>query len=399
MTENKPAALQRVNDSSSDTPQEEPYCSRQTTRDFRIGTSPSPNQNLSLVMLLLSIGVVLHHSQFLSYLPVMPIPWAEAFFGFKEESLGTWCVDGFLVFSGYMLSLSVDSAKGGFKDALVFAIKRLIRIFPGILFAAIIAVFVVGPMFTTLELDTYFDSSATWEYLGKSLNLFARPPLLLPGVFEVNAYKQIVNGSLWMIPWLMWCYALFMVALLFRLHKNRMTIAILWVLSLYCRTIEHDINPAAMFCGLWAHDGLRLLGGFITGWALYLFRDRIAFDWRFALAMLATTPFWLHSDAHAPVSCLLVGYILCTFCFHVRTLPCIHWLPRIHWEIYLLSFMVQQCVTAAHGGSMSPRLNFIYSLAITIPLAMALHLLVDWTSKPLRKSLLSLVERQKRTNA
>ena len=359
------------------------------------GSPKEGEGNLTLVQLLLSIGIVLFHCYILGSSASAPVRWHRFFFGSRGESLGTICVNGFLVLSGYMLSHSTRFAgSGGFRDAGVFAAKRLIRIFPGIVFVSLIAVFAVGPAFTTQGIRDYFGSSATWDYLVKSLNLFGRPPLALPGVFDGNAFKQIVNGSLWMIPWLMWCYVLFAVALLFRFHKNRMFVALLWVMALYGCTIEHDINQAAMFCGLWAHDGLRLLGSFTTGWALYVFRDRILLDGRFALAMLALTPLWLDSDAHAPASCLLSGYVLCVFCFHAPSLPCTRRLPRIHWEIYLLAFMVQQCVTAVHGGEMSPIRNFLYSMALTIPLAMVLHLLVNWTSKSLRNHLLPVLERR-----
>ena len=354
--------------------------------------------NLTLVQLLLSIVILLYHAPALSSFPCSSIPGHAAFFGSMGERLGSWCVDGFLVLSGYMLSRSAAVGAGGFREAVAFSIKRLCRIFPGVFFAALIAVFAVGPAFTVIgSCGDYFRHPATWDYLLDSLNLFARPPLSLPGVFDSNAYGPVVNGSLWMIPWLMWCYVLFAVALLFRLHANPIAVASLWVLSLCARTMEHDIDPAAMFGGLWAHDGMRLLGAFVTGWAFHVFRDRILLDGCLAVVVLAAAPFWFRSDAHAPASCLIAGYVLCTFCFHVPPIPRLAWLPQIYWEIYLLAFMVQQCVTAAHGGAMSAKLNFVYSLLVTIPLATVLHLLVDWTSRTLRKHLLSLVVRQQET--
>ena len=337
---------------------------------------------------------MLYHSYALSSDSAIPGPWYRAFFGSRGKNLGTWCINGFLVLSGFMLNRSADSgSNGGLRAACAFAMKRLIRIYPGILFVTLVAVFVVGPAFTTQNVRDYFGDSGTWAYLFTGLNVFARPPVALPGVFDANAFRQIVNGNLWMIPWLMWCYILFAAAILLRLHRQRIVVALMWVLALYGCSIEQVIDPAVTFCGLWAHDGLRLMGSFVTGWALYLFRDRIRFDGRFALAMLVMTPFWLDSDAHTATSCLLSGYVLCTFCFHVRSIPLTERIPRIHWEIFLLSFMVQQGVTAVNGGGMPQMPNFIYSLAITIPFALILHSLLDRTSQAIRSQLLPLLER------
>jgi hypothetical protein len=166
-----------------------------------------------------------------------------------------------------------------------------------------LAIFVVGPIFTEIKnLSYYFGDWGTWIYL-EHLLLFVRPPTALPGVFEGNIYPRVVNGVFWMVPWLMWCYVLFGVALLFKKHRN-----------------------------MW-------------------------------------------------------------FCFFTKRLLPYDRFPRIHWEIFLLGFMVQQGLTALYGGKMNHWLNFFLAAAITTPLACVMHMIVAPFSEFIRNKGLLLVER------
>ena len=346
--------------------------------------------NLTLIQLTLAVAVMLHHAIRLgSGEPVFAL---HVFFGGEGANLGTFSVNAFFVLSGYMLYRSAEKDDGGIGSFCGYSAKRLSRIFPGVLLSTLMAIFVIGPIFTTQKLSWYFESQGTWTYL-QNLLLFVRPPTALPGVFDGNLFPSVVNGVSWMIPWLMWCYVLFGVALLLKMHGNAWLVGMLTMAALYGAEMAHDISPTAMFCGIFVHTGLGPVAHFVIGWALCLFRDRIRFDWRVALALFATLPLWFRSDASALMGVLILGYGVCTFCFFTGELPIVGRLPRIHFEIFLTGFMVQQGFVSLHGGKMGHWLNFSESLAVTIPLAFAMHAAVVPLSQWIRGRLLALVAR------
>jgi peptidoglycan/LPS O-acetylase OafA/YrhL len=105
----------------------------------------------------------------------------------------------FFAISGYLVTQSwrADPHLGR------FALRRALRIWPGLTVAVLLCVVVLGPLVTTLPLREYFTSSGTLLYLR---NLWLNMRFALPGVFESNPIVQSVNGPLWTIPLEVGCY-------------------------------------------------------------------------------------------------------------------------------------------------------------------------------------------------
>lgn len=105
----------------------------------------------------------------------------------------------FFAISGYLVTLSwqADPHLGR------FALRRGLRIWPGLTVAVLLCVLVLGPLVTTLPLRDYFSSSGTLLYLR---NLWLNTRFALPGVFEGHPIAQSVNGPLWTIPLEVGCY-------------------------------------------------------------------------------------------------------------------------------------------------------------------------------------------------
>ena len=109
-----------------------------------------------------------------------------------HDGVGAFAVRIFFVLSGFLICTSYlhDS------NAKHFLVKRVARIFPGLIAVVVVSTFVLGPLLTTLPLGEYFASAATWAYLENGI-LYTQPNL--PGVFE-DAAIPVFNGSLWTIP-------------------------------------------------------------------------------------------------------------------------------------------------------------------------------------------------------
>lgn len=114
-------------------------------------------------------------------------------------SKGQWTFGGvavaiFFVISGFLVSNSFERS-----TVLQYTVNRFLRIFPGLFMAVLLSVFVLGPLFTSLEISEYFSNNLTYSYLNNSLLLSVQ--YVLPGMFETNLYPNAVNGSIWTIPY------------------------------------------------------------------------------------------------------------------------------------------------------------------------------------------------------
>ncbi len=105
-------------------------------------------------------------------------------------TLGVWI---FFIISGYLNTKSIKN-----NNAFAFLINRSLRIFPGLVVALLFSIFVIGPLCTNLPMSDYFINHKTWQYIHQ--NLFLSPNYILPGVFDGNRFKSVVNGSIWTLP-------------------------------------------------------------------------------------------------------------------------------------------------------------------------------------------------------
>lgn len=115
------------------------------------------------------------------------------------NTLGGAAVSVFFSISGYLV------VNSWYNDPHLvrFALKRVLRIWPGLIAVVLITAFFWGPMLSSLNLKEYFSQSSTFEYTGW---IWLQESYLLAGVYEDNHFKNVMNGSLWTIPLEVKCY-------------------------------------------------------------------------------------------------------------------------------------------------------------------------------------------------
>ncbi len=129
--------------------------------------------------------------------------------GYSRDPLGR-LTDGWEAFAGlglriffFMSGMLITASWCRTPSMLIFARKRVLRIFPGLMVATFFCVFIIGPLGTALGLGRYFSSPNTyWYLLNGLLPAFA---YYLPGVFAFNP-NHAVNGSLCTLPYELRCY-------------------------------------------------------------------------------------------------------------------------------------------------------------------------------------------------
>jgi peptidoglycan/LPS O-acetylase OafA/YrhL len=120
-------------------------------------------------------------------------------------------VRGFFIISGFLIYQSIFRT-----DSIIHYFQnRCLRIFPGL--AVVLVLTAIFAFFAySGNLSSYIAEKSVWTYFPNNLKLF-RLQGTIQGVFETNAYKDDINGSIWTIQYEFICYVL--IALIFFFRK------------------------------------------------------------------------------------------------------------------------------------------------------------------------------------
>jgi peptidoglycan/LPS O-acetylase OafA/YrhL len=258
-----------------------------------------------------------------------------------------WIVSGttslavpiFITISGFLITKSWSESP----RLLPFIIKRLLRILPALLCSTVLAVFIIGPLVTSLPLYRYFRDPLTFVYLK---NIFLFPIFyFLPGAFQNNPYPSAVNGSLWSLPIEVFLYAILVTLGIARILLKRYVIAVI-IFSLVCiEALCGDwINSQPMlFHTMPLKNLLNLSIFFFIGCLYYILRSNI----------------WLNTQSTMVAVILLLASIKLNFGTNIATyvllpyvviqfahmdLPAARLFPKndLSYGVYIYAFPLQQ---------------------------------------------------------
>jgi peptidoglycan/LPS O-acetylase OafA/YrhL len=336
------------------------------------------DNNFNLIRILAALAVLLSHSYALVRGPGTPDMFSETL----GMTLGEIAVDVFFITSGFLVTSSLLNRQ----STLEFLWARFLRIFPGLWVMLLLAVFLLGPAFTTVPLSEYFAAKATYSYLAKCGTLISGVTYELPGVFVGNALPNAVNGSLWTMPLELKMYlilaALWTSLLLIRSRRGlvfRTLIATFAVASMIFVIADH----------FWLHAS-RQFGHFFymffIGAGAYVSRSRILLT-RTAFLMLAAAAIVCSLNKNAffiAYTCLLPYIVL--YCAYVPTgaIRSYNRLGDYSYGVYIYAFPVQQTVVAVVPNISIGQLDLIAGAA-TIALAAASWHLIEAHALSLKK--------------
>lgn len=315
------------------------------------GSAQRSQNNFDFLRFLAATMVVASHSFWLhgSHDPDSPL--------IGTYGVGPIAVYAFFTISGFLITASCRNGTSTYN----FITKRLLRIFPALVVATLLAILLVGPLTTRLPLGEYFSSSRTWGYLS---NLVFWMQFDLPGVFTDNPFPGTVNGSLWTLPFV-----------------------ILLDLSLFALALSGRLTRASVLIGL----ALMALGGFVVlgllevqsksvgnlftlglyfyaGAALYLFRQRLPWSWKIAAAATVVLGAGIALDLE-PVAFALALPYLTLYLAYLKVPPLARFgrYGDFSYGIYIFSFPLQQLLVHALAAERWPVLAYLAaSLAISV---------------------------------
>jgi peptidoglycan/LPS O-acetylase OafA/YrhL len=284
----------------------------------------------------------------------------------------------FFALSGFLVTTSlyrVPSLK-------VYLTFRGLRLFPALIVEITLSALLLGPILTTVSLQSYFTDTLFFKYF---LNLFGIVQYLLPGVFEANPYPNAVNGSLWTLPYELECYIYLAIFFALGVYNSKGAILLIFIL-LTIVVIQlgftgtkgilvelknyiagaPDFNPNLQEAADGRVSNARIIVlSFFAGSLIYAWRDRISFNWVLAAASAIVSYGLLLSPTYYFFSPLPIAYI--TVWLGLQTLPRARILQAgdYSYGIYLYAFPIQQTISYSGISSGNYSLHVLLSLFLT----------------------------------
>jgi peptidoglycan/LPS O-acetylase OafA/YrhL len=302
-----------------------------------------PNTGFAWLRMIGALTVVVDHSAPLtdpSRLTVFPTSW--------NLSPGYIALLGFFAMSGYQISDSWRQDPSWWR----FSAKRVLRLWPPLLFVLLVTALVIGPLVSTLRLTEYLSARDTWGYIVHNAGLYTLQHQL-PGVFVDNPWPWSVTGSIWTLSMEVTGYLLvlgFGAAGLFR-RAPWLTIVLMLALVTLDRRCGAGIGNTGE-CGSFLEvpvgSTVAFLVAFSIGMVVHAYRGRIPLSPLVAWALVGLQIVVHTTQAGALTLPFMAGYGAIVLAFH--------WPARLEgydswvmgsYGLYVWAFPVQQLLIMA----------------------------------------------------
>lgn len=278
------------------------------------------------------------------------------------EYSGSLAVYTFFVISGMLVSASYQRQRSLGR----FVPLRLARIYPALIACVFLTTFVLYPILSTGGMVNALLSGEAKEYFFMNVGLFWGIQWTLPHIFEHNAIKGVVNGSLWTLPLELMCYLMVIAAGLMSAYSSRLRlVALLAVIGAGIAYLaSHTSNYELLRSIVNKPTGYSFYAPpfFMAGMLLYAVRDRVIVSWPVGIALAIAYIAGRHSALAAPLFYLAFVYVLLCLSGD-RMLRRIRLVNDYSYGVYLWAFPIQQIVAAY-----APEMDNLVGLAISIPL-------------------------------
>ena len=182
------------------------------------------NNNYDFLRIFAALCITLTHSYNLILKnedePLMMITGNHFDFSFVGLSI-------FFSISGYLIAKSATTSSS-FKN---YIWKRFLRIQPMLVVRCLLSVFLIGPVFSSLNVNEYFREKNTYTYFRNTMPLFGIQ-FTLPQVFTNNIAENGVNGSLWTLIVEERLYLLLGLLFLFKSYSKKILLSLILILNI-----------------------------------------------------------------------------------------------------------------------------------------------------------------------
>jgi len=320
------------------------------------------NNNYDFLRVFAALCITLTHSYNLILKnqdePLMKITGNNFDFSFVGLSI-------FFSISGYLVAKSAVTSSS-FKN---YIWKRFLRIQPMLVLLCLLSVFLIGPVFSSLNMNEYFREKDTYKYLRNIMPLFGIQ-FTLPQVFTHNIVENGVNGSLWTLIVEERLYLLLGLLFLFNSYGKKIFLSSILILNVlyFFHFVFFNENLIKYFSGSHIFYALIFLNAsafFLLDVAFFKYsKSGLIFIGIISLLILSTFSS-LEKSIHIILLPLIVNLIA-----HIKGFT--NKAGRygdFTYGIYAFSFPVQQILIATKIIKSNPLNLFFLTLLIVIPIA------------------------------
>lgn len=324
--------------------------------------------NFDAVRLLAALSVVFSHSFLIAEGSESsePFVWITR----NQSVLGLVGVFVFFIISGYLVTGSFcRSPRPG-----QFALRRFLRIYPGLVVNVLVCAFVLGPLVSSLPLREYLAGPDLSDFLYKGFTLNPGP-MQLPGVLFVdNSVGLLINGSLWTLRYEAMMYVLVLILGVAGLLRLSTAIAVT-AIGIVAVGFEQYLKPLGDF-----GEALWFFGFFGSGMVCWFIRDRLVLRWWAVPLAFAAFAVFVLLGRFIMLFPLAGAYLVIAFARrHDPFLGYSKYLGDLSYGLYVYGWPSEELVMYLSGGRANWWQILLGSLAIALPAAwLSWHGIEKW---------------------
>ncbi len=336
-----------------------------------------PFDNFGIIRLLLSVAVVVSHAPAASMLGGKTI---EPLYSSTGFTLGEHAVNFFFVISGFLIAMSWERRANPF----AFIVARVLRVWPALVLAALLCVFVIGTYETSLSVSQYLRSSQIYKFLGNVI-FQLKGDQTLPNVFAQNP-MHLVMGTVWTLKYEVECYFGVLMLGLSGFLPNRWVILAITLFFGGCIVAVDVFHMQASLLRIVAYR-LRFL--FCLGVLIYVWRQYISFNWLMFVGLIALTIFLKTTPVYNLALFVAEAYGI----LFLALAPSLssRWLELkndLSYGVYLLGWPIQQ-ILVQHYRFENPYMMLWIAIPASLILAYISWILVEKPALNLKHKLIS----------
>lgn len=286
---------------------------------------------------------------------------------FFYDTGGGFAVAAFFVISGMLITRSALD-----NDGWSFLRARVLRVMPALLLVGMLQYLVIGPLFTTTPLPTYFRDEIFHPV--RTATIFWNS-YVLSGVFTKNVVTN-VNGSLWTLPYEVSFYLWIFLAAGLGILTKRTSLAITLTAVGFLLFLQNGVGLSFenqggyLFKGSPFYSGIKNFIFFMMGSMMYFLRDRIVLTAPMAFTALLLMVIAVGGRMEGPAYYVCFPYLI--IYAGLKLLPAINLRDSIgdlSYGVYVIGFPVQQMIVELAGQTIRPTSLTLLSLPLSLGFA------------------------------